>query len=85
MYNKDQICEKIRKTYPDIGECGIDLNVDFDTSNNAWVVSLKKDHHELKTFLEPEDAAICMDGKQCIGLGIQISQLRDNIKQIKSY
>ena|GEM_PF-723657 len=23
MYNKNQICEKIRKTYPDIGECGI--------------------------------------------------------------
>lgn len=80
MYNKDQICEKIRKIYPDIGECGININVDFDKSNNAWVVVLKKDHHELKTFLEPEDAATCMDGKQCIGLSLQISQLKDNIK-----
>jgi len=85
MYNKDQICEKIRKTYPDIGECGINLNVNFDKGNNAWLVSLKKDHHELKTYLEPEDAAICMDGKQCIGLGLQITQLKDNINRIKYF
>jgi len=85
MYNKDQICEKIRKTYPDIGECGIDLNVDFDKNNNAWKVSLKKDHHKLKTYLDREDAATCMEGKQCIGLGLQIAQLKDNIGQIKYF
>jgi hypothetical protein len=33
--------------------------------------------------LEAEDADICMDGKQCIGLGLQISQLKDNIGQLK--
>ena len=82
MYTKEQICEKIRKIYPDIGECGINLNVNFDKSNNAWAVVLKKDHHELKTFLEPEDAATCMNGRQCIGLSLQISQLKDNIGQI---
>lgn len=82
MYNKDQLCEKIRKIYPDIGECGINLNVAFDRNNNAWVVTLKKGHHKLKTFLEKEDATTCMDGKQCIGLGLQISQLKDNISYI---
>jgi hypothetical protein len=80
MYNKNQICEKIRSVYPDIGECGIDLNVEYSSEKNAWVVDLKKDNHRLKTYLEPTDANICMDGKQCIGLGLQISQLKDNIK-----
>lgn len=80
MYNKNQICEKIRSVYPDIGECGIDLNVEYSSEKNAWVVDLKKDNHRLKTYLEPADANICMDGKQCIGLGLQISQLKNNIK-----
>lgn len=83
MYTKDQLCEKIRSVYPDIGECGIDLNVEFSEKDNAWVVHLKKDNHKLKTFLEPEDANLCMEGKQCVGLGVQIYQLRDNIKAMK--
>jgi len=83
MYNKDQICEKIRSVYPDIGECGIDINVEYEEANKAWVVHLKKDSYELKTYLEPEDANLCMEGKQCIGLGLQISQLMNNIKEMK--
>lgn len=83
MYTENQICEKIRSVYPDIGACGIDLNVKFSSSDNAWVVHLKKDHHRLKTFLEPEDANLCMEGKHCIGLGLQIYQLRDNIRNMK--
>jgi len=79
MYTKEELCEKIKKVFPDIGACGIDVLVDFDKEKNAWVVDLKKDEHELKTYLEPEEADTCMDGKQCVSLGLQISQLRVNI------
>jgi hypothetical protein len=82
MYTENQICEKIRSVYPDIGACGIDVNVEFSATDNAWVVHLKKDNLHLKTFLEPEDANLCMEGKQCIGLGMQIYQLRDNINNL---
>ena len=80
MYDKKELCEKIREIYPDIGECGIDVDVEYDEAKKAWIVDLKKDQHELKTHLEPEDAAVCMAGKQCISLGIQIAQLTENIK-----
>lgn len=83
MYNKSQLCEKIRSVYKDIGKCGIDINVEYGTDNQAWVVHLKKGNLKLKTYLEPEDANLCMDGKQCIGLGMQISQLKDNILNMK--
>ncbi len=82
MYDKKELCEKIRKLYPDIGECGIDVNVSYDDEQKAWVVNLKKDHLELKTFLEDGDAELCMEGKQCVSLGIEIAQLRDNIAQL---
>jgi hypothetical protein len=82
MYDKKALCQKILAVFPDIGECGIDIDVTYEDDKKAWVVNLKKDSHELKTYLEPEDADICMDGKQCIGLGLQIAQLKENIKTI---
>ncbi len=80
MIEKDELCQKIIDIYPDIGECGIDVNVDYDTQQERWVVDLKKDHHQLKTYLEEGDAELCLTGKQCIGLSIEIAQLRSNIE-----
>lgn len=82
MHTKEELCEKIKAVFPEIGACGIDLMVDYDKNNKAWVVDLKKDKHELKTFLEDSEAQQCMDGKQCVSLGLQIGQLRKNIEQL---
>lgn len=82
MPTKEELCEKIKAVFPEIGACGINLMVDYDENNKAWVVDLKKDNHELKTFLEESEAQECMDGKQCVSLGIQIGQLRQNIEQL---
>ena len=83
MVDKTTLCEKIRKLYPDIGECGIDIDVEFDKSQSAWVVHLKKDNQKLKTFLEEGDAEKCILGQKCVGLGIEIGQLRANIERMK--
>ncbi len=82
MIDKNEICEKIKEIYPDIGACGIDVAVEYDASQERWVVDLKKDHHELKTFLDPGDAELCLLGKQCVSLGIEIAQLRGNIERM---
>lgn len=82
MYSKEELCEKIKSVFPEIGACGIDLMVDYDKQNKAWVVDLKKDKHELKTFLEDSEAQQCMDGKQCVSLGLQIGALRKNIEKL---
>jgi hypothetical protein len=81
MIEKKDLCEKIRTLYPDIGVCGIDLQVDFDDDQKAWVVNLEKGSHKLKTFLEDGDAEKCLDDVQCVGLGIEIAQLRDNVEK----
>lgn len=82
MIDKKQICQKIREIYPDIGACGIDVQVDYDATQKRWVVDLKKDAHELKTYLDPGDAEACLEGRQCVGLGIEIAQLRGNIERM---
>ncbi|MDY6903539.1 MAG: hypothetical protein SWH61_02530 [Thermodesulfobacteriota bacterium] len=82
MYSNERLCEQIKTVFPDIGECGIDVNVDYDDDKKAWVVDLKKDSHHLATHLEPEDADDCMEGKKCVGLAFQIQQLKENIKDV---
>ncbi|MFH0725738.1 MAG: hypothetical protein V2B19_05210 [Pseudomonadota bacterium] len=82
MINKTQLCEKIKSIYPDIGECGVNITVDYDETKKAWIVDLKKGAHELTTHLELEDADLCMAGKPCVGLGFQIAQLRANIDRM---
>ena len=83
MIDKKELCDKIRRLYPDIGECGIDVDVEYDQGQKAWVVHLKKDNQKLKTFLEEGDAEKCMLGQKCVGLGIEIAQLRANIERMK--
>ncbi len=81
MIDKAQLCKKIMEIYPDIGQCGIDVNVEYDEAQERWVVDLQKDDHHLKTFLEAGDAELCLSGKQCVSLGIEISQLKDSVER----
>ena len=82
MIDKKQLCEKISKIYPDIGACGIDVDVEYSEGKHAWVVDLKKGTHHLQTHLEVDEAEKCIQGKQCVSLGLQIAQLKDNIDQL---
>ncbi len=80
MYNKDELCHKITELYPEIGQCGIDINVGFDDEKKVWVVDLIKDSHELKHYLDLPEADDCMEGNKCVPLGLEIAQLRKNIE-----
>jgi hypothetical protein len=82
MINKEELCEKIINIYPDIGRCGIEVQVEYDADQKRWVVDLQKNGHELKTFLEDGDAEKCLEGIQCVSLGIEIAQLRGNIERM---
>jgi hypothetical protein len=80
MYSDQELCGKITAIYPEIGECGINIGVQHDDEKKVWVVDLKKGEHELKHYLEYPDADSCMEGKQCVSLGLEIAQLRKNIE-----
>lgn len=79
MFDKDDLCKKITELYPEIGECGIDITVDFDKSRDAWIVDLKKDDQNLKHYLDKPEATKCIEGQQCVALGLDIAQLKKNI------
>ena len=83
MYSSDQICQKINNLFPDLGDCGKDVNVSYDSDQHTFTVSHKKGGKELKTFLDSEDTRACLEKDQCIGVGFDIVQLRENVKEIK--
>lgn len=79
MFTEKQLCEKIVSLYPDIGVCGIDIDGALDHSEKTWIVHLNKNSHSLGHFLELMDAERCMEGKECLALGLDIAQLKKNI------
>jgi hypothetical protein len=76
MFDKQVFCEKLKEIYPDIGDCGIDVNVEYDAKERTWIVDLKKGNRELRTHMEQEEAQQCMEGKQCVSLGLQVAELK---------
>jgi hypothetical protein len=59
------------------------VEAEYDSVQKSWVVHLKKGSYKLKTFLEEGDAEKCILGQKCVGLGIEIAQLRANIERMK--
>ncbi|WP_372678921.1 hypothetical protein [Desulfosarcina sp.] len=80
--DKQALCTEIRELYPDIGECEIDVQAEYDEDQKTWVVHLKKGNHDLKTYLDDGDAETCMIGIKGVGLSIQVSQLMGDIERI---
>jgi hypothetical protein len=80
MIDNKELCEKIRSIYPEVGDCDMDVEVKWDEEKGTWIVDLKAGDHELQTHLEPDDAEACMEGKQCVNLGVQIAQLKSNVQ-----
>jgi hypothetical protein len=73
--------EKIAEMYPEIDKHKIIMNVAFDASKDAYMVTLKKDKHELTTHLEKKDAEDCLRNIKCVYLGTQIGQFVKNFEK----
>lgn len=70
--------KKLREMYPEIEKHGLILALDFDAGKDAWKVNLRKGDRELATYLEKKDAEDCLDGVECVYLGVQIGQFVAN-------
>jgi hypothetical protein len=71
---------KLKEMYPEIVKHGLGLSLNFDNGKNAWIVKFKKDKHELTTHLEKKDAEDCLEGIECVYLGVQVGQFIKNFE-----
>jgi hypothetical protein len=80
-YTSDELKEKIREMYPEVGEHHLSVSVDFSEGKNAYVVTFKRGQEELSTHLEKNDADECMNGIKCVYLGVQVAQFIKNFEE----
>jgi hypothetical protein len=78
----DEVKAKIHQMYPAIDKHGVAATVTFDKAKKTYVLELKKGPHHLATFIDKADADRCMDGVECIHLGVQIGQFLENFKKV---
>jgi hypothetical protein len=76
------LTSKLSEMYPEIKKHDLDLSLRFDDKKDAWIVQLSKGKHELTTHLERKDAESCLDGVQCVYLGVQIGQFVKNFESV---
>jgi hypothetical protein len=85
MLDKQELCQKIIELYPDLETQGITVDAFYSTAKGTWIVELKRGEHTLQHHLAKHDAKDCMDDKQCVSLGLEISQHIKNIQEKQYY
>ena len=76
MLTDKKICRQLSSLYPDFGDCGDSLDINWDENNKAWAVDFEYAGSKIRHYLENKDAAACVINDQCIGLGIEFGQFR---------
>ena len=82
-YTDEALTGKILEMYPEINKHAISASLEFSKQKNAYVITFKKDVHELTTYLEKKDADECMNNIKCVYLGIQVGQFLKNFEEAK--
>ena len=79
-HQAEELKTKLKEIYPEIGRHNLDLDVEYKPEKEYWVVKLERGDFKLHTFLDKKDADACLEGAQCIYLGVQISEFVSNFK-----
>lgn len=77
--DKNELRRKIVELYPDLAKKQVDVDTFYSTAKKTWIVEMKSGKHKLQHHLARPDAKDCIDGKQCVSLGLEIAQLMKNI------
>ncbi|MBU4277799.1 MAG: hypothetical protein KKC30_13745 [Proteobacteria bacterium] len=78
--NKDDLAAKLKEMYPEITQHDLTLGLEFKADKDYWVVKLSKGDHLMHTLLDQKDATACIEGTQCVYLGVQIGQFVKNFE-----
>ena len=76
MLTNQIVCDRLHTLYPDFGQCGASLDVNWDQNNQAWAVDFEYKGNKIRHYLANEDAAACVINDHCVGLGIEFGQFR---------
>ena len=65
---------KIKSFYPEIEQHGLTASLHKDEATGAWMLKLTKGGDSMETHIEAQDAADCLEGKECVYLTTQVAR-----------
>lgn len=80
QHNAVELAGKLREMYPEIEQHGLEMDLEYKPERAYWIIKLSKGDHRLHTLLDKKDADACLDGVQCVYLGVQIGQFVKNFE-----
>ena len=80
-YTDADLKNKILEMYPEIVKHTVGVDVKFDDTKNAYLLSFTRGKDVLTTHLEKHDADECVNGIKCVYLGIQVAQFIMNFEE----
>ncbi|MFH1060870.1 MAG: hypothetical protein V1797_19585 [Pseudomonadota bacterium] len=82
-HNAAELAGKLKEMYPEIEQHGLEMDLEFKPDQSYWIIKLSKGDHRLHTLLDKKDADACLNGVQCVYLGVQIGQFVKNFAWYK--
>lgn len=79
-YSNVALKDKIADMYPEVQQHNISVGLDFNEDKNAYVITFRKNGHELQTYLNKSDADECMMNVKCVHLGVKIGEFVRNFE-----
>jgi hypothetical protein len=74
-YTISDLKDKLLEFHPEIAQSGVNLLVTFDEKQKRYLLTLSQAGQELTAYLEKQDADDCLNGKKCVTLAVQLTQL----------
>ena len=70
--------KKLKEIYPEIDKYNLEMKIEQDPETSSWVVTFSKEGQSLSTHIEYEDIENCLQGKECVHLGVQLGRFMKN-------
>lgn len=69
---------KLKEIYPEIEKYNLGMQIEQDQETSSWVVTLSKQGQTLSTHLDYADVENCLQGKECVHLGVELGRFIKN-------
>jgi hypothetical protein len=80
-YSNADLTDKILEMYPEIRKHNVEVDMTFENTKNAYLLTFRRGKDVLATHLEKHDADECMNGIKCVYLGVQVAQFITNFEE----
>jgi hypothetical protein len=78
----ERVTATIHKFHPEIERDNMDLGVTFDQAEDRYLIKLSKSGETVGAYLPQEDADDCLEGRKCVNLAVQVTQLIAELEEV---